>query len=138
MVNFLVLDIEIESIKKFLIKALETVDTEVASICNQEESGKFTGIDDFSNALFSPLAREAIAIRAVFYELNALVEWELVELARVPYQSTKSKSPKSFADIKSLDEVSRVKLVYDLPFNNICELIVLSISEMGHFLHRTL
>jgi len=101
--SLLVLDIEIQAIKEFLTKALETVDTEVANIFNEEESGKFTGIDDFSNALSSPLAREAIAIRAVFYELNALVEWELGELARVPYQSSKLKSPKSFADISSVD-----------------------------------
>lgn len=122
--NYITLDIEIQAIKDFLTKTLEAVDVESKTICEQEKAGQFTGIDDFSNALFFPLEREAIAIRAVFYELNALVEWELQNVAGVAYQySTKFKHPKSFTDISSLDEVSRVKLVYDLQFGKICELI---------------
>ena len=118
--NFIVLDIEIESIKEFLSKNLVTIDTDVASIFKQEESGKFTGIDDFSNALFSPLAREAIAIRAVFYELNALIEWELGNLATVAYHSARFKTP--CVNSSSSDNVSLIRLVYDQPFNKICKL----------------
>jgi len=122
--NFLILDIEIQAIEEFLTKTLETVDTEVTHIFSQEKSGAFTGIDDFSNALFFPLSREAISFRAVFYELNAIVEWELQSVASKVYKySLRFKPPKSFADITALDEVSRVKLVYDLPFNEICKLI---------------
>lgn len=122
--NYINLDIEIQAIKDFLTKTLEAVDVEIKTICKQEEAGQFTGIDDFSNALFFPLEREAITIRAVFYELNALVEWELKNVASVAYQdSTKFKPPKSFADISSPDEVSRIRTVYDLQLNQICELI---------------
>lgn len=136
--NYISLDIEIQAIKGFLTKTLEAVDVESKTICKQEEAGQFTGIDDFSNALFAPLEREAIAIRAVFYELNALVEWELQSVASVAYQdSTKFKPPKSFTDISSLDEVSRVKLVYDLKFDKICELMEdyykISLSQLSGF-----
>lgn len=136
--NYISLDIEIQAIKGFLTKTLEAVDVESKTICKQEEAGQFTGIDDFSNALFAPLEREAIAIRAVFYELNALVEWELQNVASLAYQdSTKFKPPKSFTDISSLDEVSRVKLVYDLQFGKVCELIEdcykISLSQLSGF-----
>jgi hypothetical protein len=136
--NYLILDIEIQAIKEFLSKMLEANDVEIHNICKKEEAGEFTGVDDFSNALFFPLEREAIAIRAVFYELNALVEWELGNLASTPYSySTKFKPPKSFADISSLEEVSRIRIVSDLPFNKICELIEdyykISLSKLSGF-----
>src|SRR4030042_2759948 len=136
--NYLTLDIEIQTIKEFLNTTLEANDVEIQIICNKEEAGEFTGVDDFSNALYFSLEREAITIRAVFYELNALVEWELQNIAGVAYQkSTKFKHPKSFTDISSLDEVSRVKLVYYLPFNVICELIEnyhkINLSKLSDF-----
>lgn len=136
--NYISLDIEIQAIKDFLTKTLEAVDVESKTICKQEEAGQFTSVDGFSNALFFPLEREAIAIRAVFYELNALVEWELQSVASVAYQhSTKFKHPKSFADISSLDEVAHVKLVYELQFGKICELIEdyykISLSRLSGF-----
>ena len=116
----------------------EANNVEIQTICKKEEAGEFTGIDDFSNALFSPLEREAIIIRAVFYELNALVEWELYGVAGVAYQSSsKFKHPKSFADISSLDEASRIKPVYNLSFDKICELIEgyykTNLSELSGF-----
>lgn len=123
--NCIALDIEIQAIRDFLSKTLEAVDIESVIICEQEAAGKFSGPDDFSNALFFPLERKAIAIRAVFYELNAIVEWELQSVALEAYHnSTKyNKSPKSFTDVSSLDEVSRIKFVYDLPFGEIRKLI---------------
>lgn len=121
--NYINLDIEIQSIKDFLTKILETVDAEIKIIIEQEEAGRFFVIDDFPNALFIPLEREAIALRAVFHELNALIEWELQDVALDAHLKSDIRAPKTFDDISSLDEISRVKLVYDLNFSKICNLI---------------
>lgn len=108
--NYITLDIEFQAIKDFLSKTLEAIDTETAAICEQEEAGEFRGIDDFSNALFIPKEREAIAIRAVFYEINALVEWELHALALEAYHNRENRT-------------TIIKPVYDIPIGEIHKLI---------------
>jgi hypothetical protein len=123
--SYIALDIELEAIKSFLDKTLTTVDTEIAVICAQEEAGEFrNGIDDFANALFNPMQQEKIAIKAVFYEINALVEWELQNLASEAYHNSNriTKTPKSLLDVP-MDQISRIKLIWDLPFREICRLI---------------
>jgi hypothetical protein len=119
------LDIELEAVKGFLDKTLAAVDTEKVIICEQEEAGKFrNGIDDFANALFVPMQQEKIAIKAVFCEINALVEWELQGLASSAYHNSNryTKTPKSLLDVP-IDQISRIKFIWDLPFGEICRLI---------------
>ncbi|MFZ2410812.1 MAG: hypothetical protein WAW23_04500 [Candidatus Methanoperedens sp.] len=121
---------ELEIIKDFLTKTLEAVDSETAIICKREESGEFHGLDDFSNALYAPMEREAIAIRAVFYEIYSLIEWELHNLAAEPYQlSTQNTStPRS---------ATSIKFVYDMPIGKVQGLIEryykISFSDMPSF-----
>lgn len=114
--NYVTLYIELQAIKDFLNKTLDAVDSETAIICKRKESGEFLNPDDFSNALFAPMEREAIAIRAVFYEINSLIEWELYNLAAEPYQlSTQNTStPRS---------VPSLKFVYDMPIGKVQGLI---------------
>lgn len=123
--SYISLDIELNAIRDFLSKTLEGVDAEKAIICEREEAGEFRGLDEFSNALFDPVEREAIAIRAVLYEINALIEWELHHVALEAYHNSAkyAKTSKSFVDVSSLNEVSRIKLVSDLPFGEIYKLI---------------
>ena len=113
-----------QAIRDFLSKTLESVDAEKAIICEREEAGEFRGLDDFSNALFVPMEREAIAIRAVLYEIDALVEWELHNLAREPYRNSVkyAKTPKFIGDMP-VDGASRIKFVYDIPIGMVIELI---------------
>jgi len=122
--KYVVLDIELGAIKDFLSKTLEAVDTEMAIICERDEASEFCGLDDLANALFVPMQREAIAIRAVFYEINALVEWELYGLASKPYWN----SPRHAATSKSpgdvpIDEASSIKTVHDIPIGKARRLI---------------
>lgn len=123
--NYISIDIELEAIKNFLSKTLEAVDSEKADICEREEAGEFhDGLDDFSNAMFLPLEHEAIAIRAVLYEINALVEWELGSLAVDSYRESPrhATKPKFLCDVP-IGEASSVKLVYDLPIGELYRLI---------------
>lgn len=128
--NYIALYSELEVIKDFLNKTLEAVDSETAIICKREESGEFHGLDDFSNALYAPMEREAIAIRAVFYEINSLIEWELHNLAAEPYQlSTQNTStPRS---------ATSIKFVYDMQIRKVHGLIEryykINLSDMPRF-----
>jgi hypothetical protein len=119
------LEIELDTIKDFFNKVSESVDAQTTAAFKLEKAGKLYGFDDLSNELSSPLEQEAIAIRAVYYELNALIEWELQSIALNAYFNSDKykKHKKSFSEIKSLDEIKKVKLLYDLAFSDICELI---------------
>jgi hypothetical protein len=125
MSNYITLDIELGAIKGFLCKTLEGVDTEKATIFAKEEAGEFSGLDDLSNTLFNPMEREAIAIRAVLYEINALIEWEIGNIAIEAYSSsTKYKKTAIFLrDVSSVEGASHIKFVWGLPFGEICRLI---------------
>jgi len=123
--SYIALDIELQAIKYFLSKTLEAVDTEIAIISEREEAGEFLELDDFENELFFPMQREAIAIMAVFHEINALVEWELYSFASEPYRNAAEYKTtlKSIFDASSIDEVSRIKPVYTLPVRKVQKLI---------------
>lgn len=111
--NFIVIDIELQAIKDFLNNTLKAVDSEIAIICKRKESGEFHGLDDFSNALYNPMEHEAIAIRAVFYEVNSLIEWELYNLAAESYHlSAQNTSTQSIRDVPK--DKTKKKFVYDI------------------------
>jgi hypothetical protein len=57
------------------------VDAEYSKINLMSEAGEFSHCDDEANAYFVPEVWERIAIRATLGELNAIVEWELENLA---------------------------------------------------------
>ena len=111
MISNIVLGFELDAIKHFLTNTLEGVDTQIAHVFRQEEAGEFEAhLDDFSNALFSPLEQEAIAIRAVLYEINALVEWELLGIANDAYVSPGDKD-------------SGILFTKDASIGKVCQLI---------------
>lgn len=82
MTDHILLEIRLSPIKNFLDHVLQESGKEMEQVVRQYEEGKFTGLDDFDNALFYPLERQEIAIRAVFYEITALVEHELQNSAQ--------------------------------------------------------
>ncbi len=122
MENYVTLHIELQAIKDFLNKTLDAVDFETANICKRKESGEFLNTDDFSNVLFAPMEREAIAIRAVFYEINSLIEWELHNLA---------------AKDVPIDKATSIKFVCDMPIGKVQDLIEryykINFSDMPSF-----
>lgn len=112
---YVTLEIELEVIENFLDENFELVDVELSSICKRDEAGEFPHPDDLSNALFVPIEREAIVIRAVFHEINALIEWELHNLALEPF----SKSARHAKARKA----NRIKLVHDLSIGEVRQLV---------------
>jgi hypothetical protein len=102
-------------------------------------------MDDFDNALFAPMERENIAIRAVFSELNALIEWELGCMANEAHFS--NPKTKSVLDVRSHEEIKHIKLIYDLSISKIHKLIEdyynINISslpeyEQVHFIRKSI
>lgn len=81
----MLLEIRLNTIKNFLDHVLQESGKEIEQVVEQNEEGNFAGLDDFDNALFYPLERQEIAIRAVFYEITALVEHELQNSAQQPW-----------------------------------------------------
>ena len=75
------LDIELGAIRSFLKAVTVAADAEYSKINLMSEAGEFSHYDDEANVYFVPEMWERIAIRATLGELNALVEWELQNLA---------------------------------------------------------
>lgn len=123
--NYLVLQIRLDAIRNFLGHVKNEAESEIQAVLARNESGEFQELDDLDNALFHPIARQEIAARAVFYELNALIEHELQESAHLPWlESDKHRGPKGL-DLTNLtvEAVQSLKMIEDVPFSNITKLI---------------
>lgn len=118
--NYITLDIELQAIRDFFSKVLENVDIEIGLIYERRKAGEFGDPDDFANALFNPIEREKIAIRAVFHEINALIEWELRSFAMKICRNSAGHTiiPKLSGDV-SVNKTSNIKSVYDLPIRKV-------------------
>jgi tRNA U38,U39,U40 pseudouridine synthase TruA len=101
---------ELKIIKNFLDRNIKLVDEELSDIFNREEAGEFCHyLEEFENECYIPLQCEQIAIKAVFNEANALIEWILYGFATLP----KEKQSKNM----------KIKLVYDMPISEVCSSI---------------
>lgn len=126
MTSYIVLDIELSLIKNFLDHVLQESGEEIEQIIRQYEEGNFNELDDYYNALFYPITRQEIAIRATLYEITAFVEHELQSSAHQPWLlSEKYKGPKSFIELaeSSAPRIQSLKMVSDLKFGEIRTLI---------------
>lgn len=122
--SYIALDIELSAIKNFLDHVLQESKEEIGQVFQQYDEGNFDRLDDYGNALFYPISRQEIAIRAVLYEITALVEHELQMSAhQVWLLSEKHKGPKSLLELSSWDEVRSLKMVSDQPLSGIRKLI---------------
>jgi hypothetical protein len=124
MVNFIYLNLRLRTIEEFFNRVVKEVDAEVSNIHLREEAEEFTELDDFDNALFYSLETEAIAIKAVFYEINALIENELQGISLEAYsEHPKYIKKRLLPDITSIEEISKVRFINELQYNEICVLI---------------
>lgn len=108
--NYINIIDELKIIKNFLDRNIKLVDEELSDIFKREEAGEFCHyLEEFENECYIPLECERIAIRAVFNEVNALIEWVLYCFSVLPKEKyTKNK---------------RIKLVYDMPISQVCSSI---------------
>lgn len=101
---------ELKIIKNFLDRNIKLVDEELSDIFKREEAGEFCHyLEEFENECYIPLQCEQIAIKAVFNEVNALIEWILYGYATLP----KKKQSKNM----------KIKLVFDMPISEVCSSI---------------
>jgi len=101
---------ELKIIKNFLDRNIKLVDEELSDIFKREEAGEFCHyLEEFENECYIPLQCEQIAIKAVFNEANALIEWILYGFATLP----KEKQSKNM----------KIKLVFDIPISEVCSSI---------------
>lgn len=123
--SYIVLQIELGTIRNFLTCVDNEAGAAMKNIFAQNDLGEFEDVDDFENALYDPLMRQEIATRAVHYELNALMERELQYSAYRPWlESTKHRGSKSLNWNKlTLDSVRSLKMIQDLPFGEVVRLI---------------
>jgi hypothetical protein len=124
--SYVVLQIRLDSIRNFLEHVKNEAESEIQTLLARNESGEFQEeLDDLDNALYHPIARQEIAARAVYYELNALIEHELQVSAHLPWlESDKHRGPKGL-DLNDLtvEAVESLKMIQDLPFPQITKLI---------------
>ncbi len=126
MKNYIHLEIELSALKNFLDCVLRETGTEIELLSQQFDGGKFLVIDDYYNALFYPITRQEIAIRAVLYELTALVENELQSFAHQAWlNSEKYKGPKSLIELSELPRsgIKSLKMISDINFQEVLNLI---------------
>lgn len=105
--SYIIIIEELKTIERFLDRNIRLVDEELSDIFKREEAGEFCHyLEEFENECYAPLGCERIAIRAVFNEVNALIEWILCGFANLPKENySKNK---------------RIKLVYDMKFSQVC------------------
>jgi hypothetical protein len=125
--NF-VLEIKLNGLKNFLEHIDKEANAEIQDLCEKEDAGDFEGkgIGDFGNELFFTSMRKEITARAVYYELNALMESTLHACAhRLWLDSSKHKGPKTILDSSILynGSIRSLKMVQDLKLVDILELI---------------
>lgn len=123
--NYLVLQIRLDAIRNFLDHVKNDAESEIQTVLARNESGEFRELDDLDNALHHPIARQELAARAVYYELNALIEHELQVSAHVPWlESDRHRGPKGLdLDNLTVKAFESLKMIQDVPFSDITRLI---------------
>ena len=107
--SYIIISEELKTIERFLDKNIRLVNEELSDISKRKESGEFCHYpEEFENERYVPLEYEQIVIRAVFNEVNALIEWVLYGFAELYEKYFKSK---------------KIKFVYDMPISEACSSI---------------
>jgi hypothetical protein len=117
------LDIELNSISSFLKMVLDAVDIEYKRIKAISESFGYEHYDNESNALYTPMTWENMAIKFVLGELNAIVEWELNNLVNKEYfkneKALKSNRTKTVYDLKINEVIKTIENIYQIKINKV-------------------
>ena len=125
--NLIIVQIQLDLLSNFLDRVTAEAGQELDSIEDRRLAGDFPSFGDYEQAIDFPLARIQIAARAVAYELVALVEGELHQLAREPWlASSAHKGPKNIQQLSRInpETLTKLRMVSDLPFDEVVALIV--------------
>jgi hypothetical protein len=125
-VNLVNVQIQLDLLSNFLDRGKAEVGQELTSIEERKLAGDFRTYEDYERAVDYPFARVEIGARAVAYELVALVESELHQLALEPWlASSAHKGPKNVQQLSRVnpEALTKLKMVSDLPFNEVLTLV---------------
>jgi len=142
--NLIGLDIELNAIRSFLITVSDTASSEYSKIQIKSNAGEFNHYDDEANAFFIPMMWEEIACRATLKELNALVEWELQQMATIPFSEEKASNTKKWkkfkfvCDLNVRDVIQLIEKHYQIKINEIdsSDAVKVIRSKVNSFKHR--
>jgi hypothetical protein len=102
------LDLDLGVLEDFFSLNMRRDVWEIEQISSDSERGKYPTVDDMDNALFVPMKRLEIAMRAVYYELTSIIEWEMRLLSAHISQS-----------LINDNKVNLINLSMQCPFNKI-------------------
>lgn len=119
------LDSQLGFIRGFLDHVLKDVGEELNDIERRNQDGLIPTYGNLESAYDGPLSRQLIAVRAVYYEINALVEQNLYHVAHRPWIESAKPGPKTLMEIENLAKngLRSLKIVNNLKFGEILELI---------------
>lgn len=120
--NLVVVGIQLDLLSNFLDRVTAEAGQELASIEDRRLAGDFPSFGDYEHVVDRPFARIQIAARAVAYELVALVEGELHQLAHEPWlASSAHKGPKNVQQLSRVnpESLAKLRMVSDLPFDEV-------------------
>ena len=131
------LQIELNAIRSFLQNVVNSAEVEYSRIKALADAGKFLHYDDEANAYFTPEMWEKIAIHAALGELNALVEWELCNLANKTFFEKENASKKKHLR-RANEIIERIESYYKIKFRDLKDYkqIKLIRSMVNSFKHR--
>lgn len=119
--RYISLMIEINSIKYFLEKNLKIIDKELSYLIKRKEDGEDCHyMEEFQNKSYVVLECEQIATRAVFSEVNALIEWMLYCFASLLTEKySKDKKYKFVFNMPISCVVSSIEKQYRIELNDL-------------------
>jgi len=120
------LQIRICDLKDFFDHVVLHCGADIVDVERRREAGEFEELDDYENALYAPFARQEIAARAVYYEINALIEKELQQSATPAWlESDKYTGPKRLVECRdpAPEALRDIRTIEDLRFGEILKLI---------------
>ena len=136
------LNIELYAIRSFLQNVINAAELEYSRIKALSDAGIFLHYDDEANANFTPEMWEKIAIHATLGELNALVEWELCNLANKPFfekeNASKKKRLKDGLYLKMNEIIELIENHYKIKFRDLKDYKQINLirSKVNSFKHR--
>jgi hypothetical protein len=123
-VNLVVLQGQLSLLANFLDRVSTEAGQELEAVDERNADGAFDSLESYQDALDYPLARLDIAARALAYELVALVESELHQLAHQPWlESPTHKGPKNLLELADTGTTAKLRTVSDLAFGEIVALV---------------
>lgn len=117
---------ELDAIHSFLDHSISDFHKDWNTIEKNNKRGKYRDYEDYAGAQDLPIERIKIAVRAVGYELVALVENHFHKFAQKGWRGSKKyKGPKGIFDLEQVNPstLSKIIMVSDVSFGKVIKII---------------